>query len=171
MSQLSIHQKLTVRDNDSKWTENAKKIINAIMDYASKTNKFRTVRIGEHAEVDNCPGFYITFPDLDSQDRLAYSRSDNTFSLVCLITIKSNNYKDALEELLECYGEFAKKLDQDHSMEGKPTGVPEVGVPNVYSVEPTGLGTGSGVRAPAQSFEYLYGLSVVTVKLKQNLRG
>ncbi|KKM93896.1 hypothetical protein LCGC14_1203840, partial [marine sediment metagenome] len=81
---VDVDWKLIIRDGDAKWTEVAKKVINAIVDYASKTNEFRTVRIGGHEEVDTLPGFYIMFPGLDDQDRIAYERNENVFTFECL---------------------------------------------------------------------------------------
>jgi hypothetical protein len=173
MSQLAIDTKLTVRSSDTKWTEVAKKVINAIMDYASKTNKFRTVRIGEHSEVDTLPGFYIIFPGLDTENRIAYERKKALFAFQGLLAVKGENYQEVLQELLECYGALVEKFDEDHDMAGKnaPNGVPEVGVPEVRNIEIVGLSTGSGARPPAQSFEYLYGATNINVEAIFKPRG
>lgn len=171
MSQLNIDQKLTVKDSDTKWAEVAKKVINAIMDYASKTNKFRTVRIGEHTEIDELPGFYIIFPGLDTEKQIAYERKEATFAFKGLLTVKGENYREVLQELLECYGSLVEKIGEDHDMAGIPTGVPEVGVPEVRDVKIIGLSTGSGARAPAQSFEYLYGATNIIVEAIFKPRG
>jgi len=171
MSQLVIDTKLTVRESDSKWTEVSKKVINAIMDYASKTKKFRTVRIGEHAEVDTLPGFYLIFPSLDTEDQIAYSRKKATFTFQGLLAHKGENYREVLQDLLECYGALVEKFDEDHDMQGIPNGVPETGVPEVRDVKISGLNTGSGARAPAQSFEYLYGATIITVEAIFKPRG
>jgi hypothetical protein len=163
--------KLTNRPTDKKWTEVAKKSINAIIDYASKTNKFSTVRIGEWAEVDELPGFYITFPGLDSQGRIAFVRTGHVYTFDCKYAVKGSDYQEALQELLEVHGEMLAKLDEDHDMAGVPNGVPEVGVAEVHDVDIIGFATGSDAGRTAQSHEYLYGATVIKVKAKMNLRG
>jgi len=164
-------EKLVVNSDDKKWTEVTKKIINAIMDYASKTNKFSTVRIGGHAEVDELPGFYIVFPGLDDQNRIAFQRVGDVYEFNCLYTVKGENYLEALSELLECHGEVLAKLDEDHDMAGIPQGVPEVGVPQVYDIRVSGLVVEAQTGQVPLSHEYIYGATVIAVTTKMNLRG
>jgi len=166
-----MSEKLTVKGDDKKWTEVAKKVINAIMDYASKTGKFRTVRIGGHEVVDALPGFYIVFPNLDEQGRIAFHRTGHLFTFNCMYVMKGENFKEALEELLEAHGAMLAKLDEDHDMAGVPKGVPEVGVPVVFDVDAVGLVLEVRAGQVAQSFEYLYGATEIRVKGKMNLRG
>lgn len=167
-----IDYKLVVNDTDCKWTEVTKKIINGILDYASKTNEFRTVRIGENTEIDNLPGFYIIFPGLDKQGQIAYNRVENLYNFDCLYTIKGSGAQDALQMLLELHGEVLKKIEQDHDMSGggSPT-VIEVGVPEVHNVEALGFITGSDAKQAPTSHEYIYGATTIQVKTKINLRG
>lgn len=157
---VDIDWKLVVRDGDAKWTEVTKKVINAIVDYASKSNKFRTVRIGSHEEIDALPGFYILFPGLDDQDRIAYERNENTFMFECLYACTGKDYRDALQQLLEAHGEFLKKAEEDPDMLGGAGGVPEIGVAQVRNMEVLGLSL--AVRT-GQSKEYLYGRTTVQV--------
>ena len=168
----AIDYKLVVNDTDTKWTEVTKKIINGIMDYASKTEKFRTVRIGENTEIDNLPGFYIIFPGLDRQGQISYNRTTNLYSLDCLYTVKGANAQDALQILIELHGELLKKIEQDHDMSGggTPTVIDE-GVPQVHNVQAMGFVTGSDAKQAPASHEYLYGATTIQVETKINLRG
>lgn len=167
----SVDFKLIVNDDDSKWTEVTKKVINAIIDYASKTGKFSTVRIGGHAEVDDLPGFYITFPGLDEQGRIAFQRVQDVYTFECTYAVKGEDYQEALQELIELHGAMLAKLDEDHDMAGVPKGVPEEGVPQVFDLDCIGLAMEAGAGQTPISFEYIYGVTVIAVKAKINLRG
>ena len=162
----AIDWKLQVKTLDTKWTKLAKRVINGLMDYAAEMNKsdscprIRTIKIGDWAEVDAFPGFYITFAEYNAQAQAAYHRRDQIFSLRCKFTCKGEDEKEALQELLELFGTFQKALEDDKVMRTTPADP----VAETYHLEPVGFVMGTALGEGARSFEYIYGETMVVVK-------
>lgn len=164
----AIDFKLRIKaETDSNWTIVAKRVINAIIDYAKSTKKFSTIRVGEWAERDDMPGFYIIFPELDVQDQVAFTRTEHTFTFECAYTCRGKDYRNALEELLEIHGAFIKQIALDRTMASTPV----VNVPEVNNIDIAGLVTGTATGTTHQSLEYFYGRTIVTVFAIINIRG
>lgn len=163
----AVDYKLRVKESDSNWTVVAKRIINSLIDYAKSVNKFRTIRIGEWAERDSLPGFFIIFPALDAQDQAQFTRTEHAFNFECAYTCKGKDYRNALEELLELHGALIKAIALDRTTQTTPT----IGVPEVNDIAVAGLVTGTATGTTQQSFEYLYGRTIITVSAIINLRG
>jgi len=162
----AIDYKLMVKTKDAKWTKLAKRVINGVMDYAVQVNKsdgspnFRAIKIGEWEERDSFPGFYIIFPQFDTQAQAQYHRRDQIFSFECTITAKGKNFKDSLGQLLEMFGDFVEACEEDKVMNT----IPAAAVAEAYHLELMGLAIGQGSTQAARSSEYLYGTTLVVVK-------
>lgn len=162
----AIGFKLIVREKDRGWTKLAKRVINGVMDYAASVNesdssaRFKTISIGEWAERDGFPGFYIIFPQYNAQVQEQYHRREQTFQFRCTITCKGKDYKDSLQQLLELFGDFQFACETDKVMRT----IPADPIAETYHIEPMGLVLGTGTGEGARSFEYVYGQTLVVVR-------